>query len=204
VGTAIYVTVDFAASVQMDQIRVTGSVAGDDIGPQLLPDSPERMLSTGETFRVLLPSAPDESEAALSVEGLLEGTRVALGTSQVVVHEGGEVDVSVYLEPASETDGGVPDGGTPDAGFCPNCADGCCMNGFCTTSTFNTCGSGGVACVMCDRQMTDTCAPEGACTCGRGPACDPRTADRCVAGLCGCGFSAPCRGDHECVSGKCT
>jgi hypothetical protein len=190
VGTALYVTIEFPPNVNMDQLRVSGTVAGSGIGPQLLPDQPDRLLANGETFRVLLNSAPDMAQAELQVEGLNKGERVAFGTAQVQVQEGSEVDVTVRLEPKP-------------GDFCPNCPDGCCMSGICTTSTFNTCGTGGVACKACDRDTTDTCSSEGACTCGQGPACDPRIANRCVAGACRCGNNAPCGAGLVCESGQC-
>ena len=78
-----------------------------------------------------------------------------------------------------------PDGGTPDGGFCPDCANGCCMNGTCTASTFNTCGRGGVACVTCDRKTADACDSQGTCACGTGPACNPATTDQCTGANAG-------------------
>jgi hypothetical protein len=190
VGTALYVTIGFPPALNMDQLRVSGTVAGSGIGPHVLPEQPGQLLANGETFRVLLPSAPDKAEAELRVEGLHEGTRVALGTGKVQIQEGSEVDITVQLEPAP-------------ADFCPNCPEGCCESGLCTTSTFNSCGTGGVACPRCDRLWTDSCSAAGACVCGRGPACDPRATDRCVAGLCRCGFGGPCGSGQECVSGRC-
>ncbi len=198
VGTALYVTIDFPPSVLMDQLLVSGVVKDSGIGPHLLPEQSDRLLSNRETFRILLPSVPDKSEATLNVEGLREGLRVAFGTSAVEVREGREMDVTVRLEPSSSMDGGPPDGG-----FCPNCANGCCMGGVCTTSTFNTCGSGGVSCVMCDPHVSNTCAPAGFCACGQGPACDPRATDQCVNGQCRCGPTGPCGAGLECVAGSC-
>lgn len=211
VGTALYVTIDFPPSLLMDQLLVTGLVGDSGIGPRLLPEEPERLLSNGDTFRVLLPAVADQSGATLNVEGLHEGTRVAFGTSQVEVREGKEVDVAVHLEPTDNggPDGGVPDGGTsdgglpPDAGFCPNCDTGCCMGGLCTTSTFNTCGSGGGACMMCDPRLSNSCNAAGSCACGQTAACDTRFADQCVNGQCKCGTSTQCGAGQECVSGKC-
>jgi hypothetical protein len=204
VGTALYVTIDFDPSLQMDQLVVTGMVADSGIGPHQLPEQPERLLSTGETFRILLPSVPDKSEAVLNVEGLRESTRVAFGTSEAEVRQGSEVDVTVRLEPSGGTpDGGTPDGGTPDGGFCPNCASGCCMGGVCATSTFNTCGTGGIACVMCDPRVSNNCASAGFCACGQGPACDPLATDRCTNGQCRCGTNGPCGFGQECVAGRC-
>ncbi|MFL5347877.1 MAG: hypothetical protein ACJ8AT_24060 [Hyalangium sp.] len=203
VGTALYVTIEFPPSVRMDQLLVSGMVADSGIGPQAVPEQPERLLSNGDTFRVLLPSVPDKSEATLNVEGLHEGTRVAFGTSVVDVLQGKEVDITVQLEPTPTPDGGVPDGGTPDAGFCPDCANGCCLGGVCTTSTFNTCGSGGVSCVMCEPRLSNNCAAAGFCACGQGAACDSRTADQCMNGQCKCGNSGPCGFGQECVSGQC-
>jgi hypothetical protein len=202
VGTALYVTIDSPPSLLMDQLVVTGEVAGSDIGPHVLPEEPARTLTSGDTFRVLLPSAPDKSEAELLVEGRRQSTRVAFGTSRVQIREGSEVDVTVHLEPAS-TDGGVPDGGTPDAGFCPNCASGCCVGSSCTTPTFNTCGSGGIACVTCDRRTADSCASQGVCACGQGPSCNPATTDQCVSGQCKCGLNGPCGFGQQCVAGQC-
>jgi hypothetical protein len=193
VGTALYATIDFPPSLMMDQLLVSGLVAGSGIGPHYLPEKPERLLANGETFRVLLPSAPDKSEAELKVEGLREGTRVARGTVQVQILEGMEVDVTVRLEPAPPADGE----------FCPDCPDGCCMSGVCTTSTFNTCGTGGIACRTCEPRTADSCASAGYCACGRGPSCDPRTTDRCAFGVCRCGINPPCGFGQECVSGRC-
>jgi len=193
VGTAVYATIDFPPSLTMDQLRVSGMVAGSGIGPHFLPEKPERLLANGDTFRVLLPSAPDKSEAELTVEGLREGTRVAMGSTKVQVLEGMEVDVTVRLEPAAPDDGE----------FCPDCPSGCCVSGVCTTPTFNTCGTGGIACRTCDPRTADTCASEGYCACGRGAACDPRTTDRCAGGACRCGSNAPCGFGQECVSGRC-
>ncbi len=190
VGTALFVTIEFPPSVLMDQLRISGTVAGSGIGPHVLPEQPDRLLANGETFRVLLPSAPDMAQAELQVEGLNKGERVALGTSHLQVRADMEVDVTVRLEPAPSD-------------FCPNCPDGCCMNGICTTSTFNTCGTGGVACRTCVRETADACSSQGACTCGRGPACDPRTTDRCVLGTCRCGSNSPCGAGLACVSGQC-
>lgn len=190
VGTALYVTIEFLPSVLMDQLRVSVMVEDSGIGPQVLPERPDRLLANGETFRVLLPSAPDMAQAELQVEGLYKGERVALGTSQVQIRKGMEVDVTVRLEPAPSD-------------FCPNCPDGCCMSGICTTPTFNTCGSGGVSCKVCDRKTADACSFQGVCTCGRGPACDPRITDRCVLGVCRCGSNAPCGAGLACVSGQC-
>jgi len=193
VGTALYATIDFPPSLMMDQLLVSGLVAGSGIGPHYLPEQPERLLANGETFRVLLPSAPDKSEAELKVEGLRVGTRVALGTVQVQILAGMEVDVTVRLEPAP------PDGGE----FCPDCPEGCCMSGICTASTFNTCGTGGIACRTCDPRSADSCASAGYCACGRGPSCDPRATDRCVFGVCRCGSNGPCGFGQECISGRC-
>ncbi|MBN1206734.1 MAG: hypothetical protein JXB05_17765 [Myxococcaceae bacterium] len=190
-GTALYVTIDFPPSLTMDQLRVSGAVAGSAIGPQLLPEQPERTLAQEETFRILLPSAPDKAEAQLQVEGLRLGTRVALGTSQVRVQEGSEVDITVRLEPTSID------------GFCLDCPEGCCKSGICTTSTFNTCGTGGIACVTCDRSTADSCGPEGSCVCGTAGACDPLTTDACDNGQCKCGTGGPCGAGQECVGGRC-
>ncbi|WP_224247489.1 hypothetical protein [Hyalangium gracile] len=203
IGTALYVTIDFPPSLQMDQLLVTGTVEGDGFGPHVLPEEPERLLTNGDTFRVLLSAAPDDAEAKLSVEGLRQGARIAVGTSEVRIQEGDEVDVTVRLEPAPTPDGGVPDGGTPDGGFCPNCASGCCMNNVCTTSTFNTCGSGGIACVTCERKTADSCGPQGVCSCGQGPACDPAFSDQCTNGQCKCGNGPACGFGQTCVGGKC-
>ena len=73
VGTALYVTIDFPPNLLMDQLLVSGTVAGMDFGPHVLPEQPERLLANGDTFRVLLPPVPDNSEAELIVEGLARG-----------------------------------------------------------------------------------------------------------------------------------
>jgi hypothetical protein len=197
VGTALYVTIDFPPTLRMDQLLVSGTVADLDFGPHVLPQQPERLLANGDTFRVLLPPVPDGSEAELNVEGLRQGARVARGTSQVEVREGSEVDVTVRLEPVP------PDGGPPAGGICPDCANGCCMNGMCTPSTFNTCGSGGIACVTCELKTADSCASQGACACGTGPACNPATTDQCTGGQCRCGTGSACGFGQQCVAGRC-
>jgi hypothetical protein len=191
VGTALYVTIDFPPTLMMDQLRVSGTVAGSQIGPHLLPEQPSRALAQQETFRVLLPSAPDDAQAQLEIEGLRQGGRVARGTSQVRIQEGTEVDVTVRLEPTSID------------GFCLDCPEGCCKSGVCTTSTFNTCGTGGVACVACERSRTDACGPEGSCTCGTSGPCDPLITDACDNGQCRCGTTGPCGAGQQCVAGKC-
>jgi hypothetical protein len=194
-GTALYVTIEFPPTLLMDQLLVSGRVDGSSVGPHLLPEHPNRFLSNRETFRVLMPSAPDGAHAELHVEGLREGTRVARGTSVTEIQEGREVDVFVRLELAPPVMG--------DGGFCPSCAAGCCMGGICTASTFNTCGTGGIACTTCDPHRADSCAPAGFCACGQGPACDALAADRCEGGQCKCGGSGPCGFGQECVSGQC-
>ncbi|WP_224363578.1 hypothetical protein [Hyalangium versicolor] len=196
VGTALYVTIDFPSSIQMDQLLVSGVVAGSSIGPHVLPEQPERLLANGETFRILLSSVQGKAEAELTVEGMRQGERVALGTNRVEVREGDEVDITVHLDPAS------PDG-EPNGGSCPDCASGCCANGICTSPAFNTCGTGGVACVTCDPRTSNACSPQGACVCGQGPACDPITADQCINGQCKCGNASACGFGQECVAGKC-
>lgn len=190
VGTALYVTIDFPSSLTMDQLRVSGSVDGNDIPPHFLPEQPERTLTPGDTFRVLLSSVPDKTEAALQVAGLFETTRVALGETRVEIREGSEVDVTVRLEPISND-------------FCPNCPEGCCMSGICTAPTFSTCGTGGVACVTCDPHLANMCDARGVCTCGVNAACDARSSDRCVLGWCRCGTNASCGQGQVCVSGQC-
>ncbi|MDY7225936.1 hypothetical protein [Hyalangium rubrum] len=207
-GTALFVTIDFPPTLLMDQIRISATVEDSNIGPHLLPEEPERLLANGDSFRLLLPSVADQSQAEVRIEGLANGTPVALGTEQAQVREGYEVEVPVRLEPWSP-DGGEPDGGTPDGGtdggtpVCANCPNGCCMGGSCTTSTFNTCGTGGVACVMCDTDTANACNTSGACVCGQNPACDPVRADRCANGQCRCGGNAMCDPGQQCVGGQC-
>jgi hypothetical protein len=123
------------------------------------------------------------------VEGLRDQATVARGEGAVRVRAGYEVDLALRLEPRG--------GG----GFCPDCA-GCCQEGFCTPSTFNTCGSGGLACMQCDQYRADACDARGVCVCGPGPACG-LNADRCVNGQCRCGTGNACNPGQECVNGGC-
>jgi hypothetical protein len=159
---------------------------------------------------------PDGAQAHLRLEGLREGGSVALGTAVAQVQAEDEVEVVVRLEapspPVGGTDGGTDggtggrDGGTgggTDGGFCPNCANGCCMGGVCTTRTFNTCGTGGIACTKCDPSTANACSSEGFCACGPGPACDPTISDRCQLGQCRCGGNAQCGFGQQCVQGTC-
>jgi hypothetical protein len=210
--TSFFVIIEFPPTLLMDQLLIAITVGDDNIGPHLLPDQPGRLLTNGDDFRVELPMARDGEQAFLRLEGLREGGSVALGSATATVRFQEEVDVTVRLEPTSppthNTDGGIggKDGGTgdiPDAGFCPNCPDGCCMGGVCTTRTFNTCGSGGVACTTCSSSTANSCAAEGYCACGPGPACDPLLADRCVSGQCRCGGGSQCGFGQQCVQGTC-
>lgn len=189
--TALYVTIEFSSTLFMDQLVITGRVGDAPLEPHVLPEQPERLLTSGETFRLLLPSAEDGARAELTIEGLKEGKKVALGAGATELREGDEVDVTVRLEPV------------PDGEFCLNCATGCCMNGFCTTPTFQTCGTGGIACQACDPDTTDLCSADGVCRCGTGPACEPLGTDRCENGQCKCGTGGPCAPGQECVSGRC-
>jgi hypothetical protein len=210
-GTALYVTADFDPALRLTQLKVSGTVeGGEPVGPSMLPESPGRELARGETFRVLLPDAPEGALVALELEGLREGVAAARGTAEARVRQGYEVDVVVRLEAWSgtpdggEPDGGIPDGGPPDSGtFCMDCADGCCRNGFCVRRTFLTCGVGGVDCVACDGARADTCSTLGVCGCGAGPACTGNNVDRCEGGQCKCGGSSPCGAGQECVNGQC-
>jgi hypothetical protein len=208
--TSLFVIIDFPPTLLMDQLLVAATVGQENIGPHLLPEQPGRLLANGDSFRVLLPSAPDGAQANLRLEGLREGGSVSLGMAMALVQVGDEVEVAVRLEPTSPPAGG-PDGGTdggmnggPDGGtLCPNCPDGCCMSGVCTARTFNTCGSGGVACTECSSNLASTCSAEGLCACGPGPACDPLLADRCAFGQCRCGGNAQCGFGQQCVQGRC-
>lgn len=206
-GTALYVTAEFDSTLLLTQLEVAGSVQGGvPVGPTRLPELPDRFLRSGETFRVLLPSAEEGTRAELRVRGLRDGLQVASGTGSVQVRAGHEVDVTVRLLPPSPgPDGGPPDGGGgPDGGFCPDCPDGCCLSGFCTTPGFNTCGTGGVACARCDIGTADTCLAQGVCGCGTGPACTWPQVDRCGAqGQCQCGTGAACGAGQRCVGGQC-
>ena len=170
---------------------------GQDFGPQVLPEQPERLLHSGETLRVLLGNAPNGGQAEVSVEGLRDNTVVARGTGRVQVRDGYEVDVSLRLEPV-RSDGGDGGGDT----FCTSCG-GCCQQGFCATSTFNTCGTGGIACVACDPTRANDCDSRGVCVCGANPACSSVTSDRCVLGLCRCGNGPACAAGQACDKGSC-
>ncbi len=220
-GTALYVTAEFDPLLQLTQLRVSGEVEdGGDIPPALLPENPGRILQSGETFRVLLPEAPDGAHVALRLEGLSGTALAALGTVEAEVREGYEVDVQVRLAPwSAPTDSGTPDSGTPDSGtpdsgtpdsgtpdagsFCMNCPDGCCRDGFCVPRTFQSCGVGGVDCTVCDGARANACSALGTCTCGGGPACTGANVDRCDDGQCKCGGSGPCGAGKECVNGAC-
>ncbi|HEX8706255.1 MAG TPA: hypothetical protein VF815_45895 [Myxococcaceae bacterium] len=221
--TSLIVSIEFPPTLLMDQLLVAVTVGEENIGPHLLPDQPGRLLTNGDDFRVELPSAKGGEQASLRLEGLREGGSVALGTTTATVRLNQEVEITVELVPTSpptnNTDGGTDggtggtdggtggtDGGTggnPDAGFCPNCPDGCCVRGVCTTRTFNTCGTGGVACTACSSNTASTCSNEGFCACGPGPACDARLADRCLMGQCRCGNNNQCGFGQQCVQGTC-
>ncbi|MBZ4422946.1 hypothetical protein K8638_41565 [Myxococcus sp. RHST-1-4] len=204
-GTALYVTTEFDPLLQLTQFRMSGRVDGGDLRPALLPEHPGRILQSGETFRVLLPDAPDGARVTLRLEGMRGSELAALGTVDAAVREGYEVDVQVRLAPWPERpDAGTPDSGTPDAStFCVSCPDGCCRNGYCVPRTFQSCGVGGVDCTVCDGARANACSALGTCTCGGGPACTGTHVDRCADGQCKCGGSGPCGAGQECVNGEC-
>jgi hypothetical protein len=193
-GTALYVTTEFDPALLITQVRVWGDVDGQPhFGPQVLPEKAQRVLNSGETLRVLLGDVPNGVRAEVNVEGLRDGTVVARGTGGADIRDGYEVEVSLRLEPAT-----APDPGT----FCVGC-EGCCIQGQCTPSTFNTGGTGGIACTACDPNFASHCDGRGFCACGASPACSPRTADRCLLGQCRCGNSQACGPGQQCVSGQC-
>lgn len=200
-GTALYVTTEFDSSLLLTQLEISGTVQDDaDVEPRRLPEEPSRFLQSGETFRVLLPSARDGATAELSLRGLRDGVPVASGTGSVQVRAGHEVEVTVRLQ-GLESSG---DGGTPDAGpVCGDCASGCCQDGRCAAPSPAACGTGGAACRPCDAATTDTCLPQGVCGCGSGPACTWALVDRCVKGQCQCGGGAACGQGQQCVGGRC-
>lgn len=201
-GTALYVTTEFDPALLVTQMRVWGSLEdGRTFGPYLLPEQPERLLHSGETVRILLADAANGSRASVLIEGLRESVVLARGEGSAQVRDGYEVDVTIRLAawPPKEE---VPDGGP--GGFCTNCEEGCCIQGYCTTSQFRTCGKGGFACVECDAVRANACDERGVCVCGTGPACTGLNVDRCVNGQCKCGSSSPCGPGQECVNGACT
>ncbi|MFP2908040.1 hypothetical protein ACLESD_23920 [Pyxidicoccus sp. 3LFB2] len=215
-GTALFVTADFDPLLQLTQLQVSGQVEdGGDIPVALLPENPGRILQSGETFRVLLPDAPDGARVTLRLQGRSGSALAAEGTAEAQVQSGREVDVRVELVPWTEVpDGGRPDSGTPDGGnvdsgtpdagsFCENCPDGCCRNGFCVPRTFQSCGVGGVDCTVCDGVRANACSRLGTCTCGNNPVCSGINVDRCDNGQCKCGSSSPCGPGKECVGGQC-
>ncbi len=77
------------------------------------------------------------------------------------------------------------------------------MDGTCRARTFNTCGTGGIACKQCNPFTTNICLPQGVCGCGSGPACTWSKVDRCEAGQCKCGSSSACGPGQQCVDGEC-
>ena len=200
-GTALYVTTQFDPTLLLTQVRVWGEVAGEPVfGPQVLPERQERVLNSGETLRVLLGSVPNGVTVRVSVEGLRDGTVVARGEGSGDVRDGYEVDVPVRLESTSSPPDGGPGGG--DGSFCVGC-EGCCMQGQCTAPSFNTCGSGGIACSACDPALASACDKRGVCTCGVSPACSADVADRCWLGSCRCGNNKACETGQRCVEGTC-
>ncbi len=220
-GTALYVTAEFDPLLQLTQFQVSGEVEGGGAIPAArLPENVGRILQSGETFRVLLPEAPDGAMVTLRLEGRSGTSLAAEGSAQAQVRAGYEVDVRVALVPWSEApdggggDSGTPDSGTPDGGevdsgtpdagsFCMNCPDGCCRNGFCVPRTFQSCGVGGVDCTVCDGMRANACSALGTCTCGSNPVCSGINVDRCSNGQCKCGTGNACGAGQECVDGQC-
>ena len=200
-GTALYVTTEFDPTLLLTQVRIWGEVAGQPhFGPRVVPEHQERVLHSGETLRVLLGDVPNGVPIQVTIEGLRDSGVVARGEARAEVRDGYEVDVKLRLE-RTETPPG--DGGTGgDGTFCMGC-EGCCIQGQCAGSTFNTCGTGGIACVACDPARATGCDKRGVCVCGVNPACSPNTADRCVLGMCRCGNAAACGSGQLCIDGEC-
>jgi hypothetical protein len=197
VGTALYVTAEFNPLLQLTQFQVSGTVEGGDaISPALLPENPGRILQSGETFRVLLPDAPDGARVTLRLEGRSGTALAAQGTAEARLRAGREVDVRVRLEPSSSE---PPDSGTSCG---PGC-EGCCLEGQCVSTAFTRCGANGEACAACDPDRASACAPDGFCACGTGSACTRPEVDRCVAGECRCGTGAACGPNESCLNGRC-
>ncbi|RYZ36148.1 MAG: hypothetical protein EOO71_32900 [Myxococcaceae bacterium] len=190
-GTALFVTTEFEPSLNLNQLRVSGTVAGGmDVPASLIPEAADRTLQNGETFRVLLSDAAGGAQATVRVEGLRNGAVLATGEASATVRDGYEVEVTVKLAGGNAT-------------FCMDCKDGCCRDGVCTSRTSRTCGSGGVACTDCTDNKADTCTPQGTCGCGPGPACGPN-AGACFAGRCICGLGPACGPGLACSSkGQC-
>jgi hypothetical protein len=81
-------------------------------------------------------------------------------------------------------------------GRCTTCLQscpGCCAGSVCHPSTPGPCppagqscpcGSGGTACISCSTLTTDTCNPDGSCSCGARPPCGQ--GQHCVNGQCDC------------------
>ncbi|RKH31984.1 hypothetical protein D7Y13_32875 [Corallococcus praedator] len=200
-GTALFVTTEFEPSLNLTQLRVSGTVAGGmDVPASMIPEAADRTLQSGETFRVLLTDAANGAQATVRVEGLRNGTVLATGEASATVRDGYEVEVTVRLASGTNPDGGTSDGGSGT--FCLDCKNGCCRDGVCTSATFRTCGAGGVACSDCSTLKADTCTAQGTCGCGNGPACGAN-AGSCFAGRCICGFGGACGPGLACMDGVC-
>jgi len=90
-------------------------------------------------------------------------------------------------------------GQTCDAGACvctpSSCPSGCCQGSMCSSPLFPTCGDGGMACIACSTQTSDTCQPNGQCGCGTAASCQPN--QECISGTCRCTPTS-------CVGGCCS
>lgn len=84
---------------------------------------------------------------------------------------------------------------TCDGSSCPN---GCCNGDSCTPSTFESCGSDGLACSACSPASADNCT-DGRCGCGLGPACGG--GQRCIGGQCRCD-DIVCQSENGCCNGE--
>jgi len=171
-GTSLLTRVTFEGPLVMTQLQVAGEVAdGGTFGPAVRPERADRTLASGETLRILLPAPADGALASLQVNGLHQGVAVAAGSGQVALSQGGEVELSVALEPLPVT--GV-DAGTPlcavscspgqvcVANQCLCTSDscpGCCQGARCEAGRErNKCGKGGESCRKCPGKCDD-----GAC-----------------------------------------
>lgn len=111
-GTALFVSVEFEANVQVTQLRFSASIPDRSVLMQVVrPEIAGAALSSPQTLRIRLPDGVAGELVTISVGGLQDGRLVASGDGQAVARQGVEVDLTVVLEAHAGVDGGQRDGG---------------------------------------------------------------------------------------------
>ncbi len=153
--TGVELTVHFAESAALEQLSITGTVAGAEaFEPGLVPDPPRALAPEGETLAILLPPELAGSILRIRVDGLRDGVAVAAEAGEVPLVAGVLVPLQLSLgDPATCGDGVVREGleGCDDGGTTPG--DGC--DAACAVEPSYTCAGEPSVCVRCGNGLVE-------------------------------------------------